>query len=321
MGVDNDGAKELLLPTSRSDEILAKGETNRRDFLFKAYVIVTMTWLWTGYTLTVRYTRTAVPSDKLYASSTVVLLAEIVKATLSLLMIFKDCHFRAADFVLCIRKYYLGAPTELMKMSIPSVTYALQNNLDFVALSHLDAGLYQVTTQLKVFTTAVFMVLFLGRKFSKTRWAAILLLFIGVAAVQLNNTHDTGTEKRGNYLIGITAVLATCVTAGFAGVYFEMLLKNGGATPFWVRNLQMYSCGIVSASVACLFSDGNLIAQRGFFYGYDMKVCAIVEKRCFHRYLRNPLASLLILPTLLLSFIALLRVHVGLSLISYWRGQ
>lgn len=29
-------------------------------------------------------------------------------------------------------------------MSIPSVTYALQNNLDFVALSHLDAGLYQV---------------------------------------------------------------------------------------------------------------------------------------------------------------------------------
>ena len=40
--------------------------------------------------------------------------------------------------------YYFGAPKELAKMSVPSIAYALQNNLDFVALSNLDAGLYQV---------------------------------------------------------------------------------------------------------------------------------------------------------------------------------
>lgn len=67
------------------------------------------------------------------------------------------------------------------------MTYAIQNNLDFIALSNLDAGVYQVTTQLKVVTTAIFMMLFLGRKFSSRRWAAIMLLFAGVALVQVGS--------------------------------------------------------------------------------------------------------------------------------------
>ncbi|KAK6743899.1 hypothetical protein RB195_010912 [Necator americanus] len=276
MGVDKDDAKETLLPVKTSDINIVKEGTGRRDLLFKAYVIVTMTWLWTGYTITVRYTRTTVPKDELYAATTVVLMAETVKVCISLIMLYKENHFRTTEFMLTLRTHYFGAPKELLKMSVPSVAYALQNNLDFVALSNLDAGLYQVTTQLKVFTTAIFMMLFLGRRFSGTRWAAILLLFFGVAAVQLNSVGDTSSDKKGSYSVGITAVLCTCVTAGFAGVYFEMMLKGGGTTPFWVRNLQMYSCGIVSASIGCMLSEAELVAQRGFFYGYDVKVCAIV---------------------------------------------
>ncbi|EYC16517.1 hypothetical protein Y032_0033g2701 [Ancylostoma ceylanicum] len=276
MGLDKDDAKESLLPVKISDGDIIKEGGGRHDMLFKAYVIITMTWLWTGYTITVRYTRTTVPKDELYAASTVVLMAEAVKCCISLIMLYKENHFRTKEFFSSIRQHYLNAPKELLKMSVPSVAYAFQNNLDFVALSNLDAGLYQVTTQLKVFTTAIFMMLFLGRRFSATRWAAISLLFCGVAAVQLNNVNDTSVERRGSYFVGITAVLATCVTAGFAGVYFEMMLKGGGNTPFWIRNLQMYSCGIVSASIGCLFSEADAIAKRGFFYGYNAKVCAIV---------------------------------------------
>ncbi|KAK6743900.1 hypothetical protein RB195_010912 [Necator americanus] len=65
MGVDKDDAKETLLPVKTSDINIVKEGTGRRDLLFKAYVIVTMTWLWTGYTITVRYTRTTVPKDEL----------------------------------------------------------------------------------------------------------------------------------------------------------------------------------------------------------------------------------------------------------------
>lgn len=70
-------------------------------------------------------------------------------------------------------------------MTFPSIAYTLQNNLDFVALSNLNAGIYHVTTQLKIVTTAIFMMIILGRRFSGTRWLAIFLLFGGVAAVEV----------------------------------------------------------------------------------------------------------------------------------------
>ncbi|KJH53036.1 putative UDP-galactose translocator [Dictyocaulus viviparus] len=282
MGTDSNDAKDH---TSQHHDAIENGITeitNYKNLLFKAYVIVTMTWLWTGFTLTVRYTRTTVPKDELYASSTVVLTAEVTKAIISLLMLLKESRFKLKEFSLSIRKYYLNAPLELLKMAVPSIAYAFQNNLDFVALSNLDAGLYQVTTQLKVVTTAIFMMIFLGRRFSGTRWIAIILLFLGVACVQvfvtfkLNNVNGGQQENKGNYFLGMTAVLATCITAGFAGVYFEMMLKGGGTTPFWIRNLQLYTGGVVSSFLGCLFSEGDIIAERGVFHGYDLRVCAIV---------------------------------------------
>jgi UDP-sugar transporter A1/2/3 len=107
-------------------------------------------------------------------------------------------------------------------MSVPSIAYALQNNLDFVALSNLDAGVYQVTTQLKVVTTAIFMVLMLSRRYSLRRWLAITLLFAGVAAVQSDAVDSNESAAKSsafaqNYVVGLAAVLSTCVTAGFAG--------------------------------------------------------------------------------------------------------
>lgn len=37
------------------------------------------------------------------------------------------------------------SPRELLKLSVPSVVYAIQNNMAFVALSNLDAAVYQVS--------------------------------------------------------------------------------------------------------------------------------------------------------------------------------
>ncbi len=39
----------------------------------------------------------------------------------------------------------LRSPVELLKLSVPSVVYAVQNNMAFVALSNLDAAVYQVS--------------------------------------------------------------------------------------------------------------------------------------------------------------------------------
>lgn len=39
-------------------------------------------------------------------------------------------------------------------------------------------------------------------------------------------------------LIGFGAVLASTLTSGFAGVYFEKILKTG-PTSVWMRNIQL----------------------------------------------------------------------------------
>lgn len=37
------------------------------------------------------------------------------------------------------------SPKELLKLSVPSVVYAIQNNMAFIGLSNLDAAVYQVS--------------------------------------------------------------------------------------------------------------------------------------------------------------------------------
>jgi solute carrier family 35 (UDP-sugar transporter), member A1/2/3 len=39
-------------------------------------------------------------------------------------------------------------------------------------------------------------------------------------------------------MMGFTAVMVATLTSGFAGVYFEKILKNGPAS-VWIRNIQL----------------------------------------------------------------------------------
>jgi UDP-sugar transporter A1/2/3 len=267
--------ERLLVDDDDAEKPLPRQHTNT-GFFFKAYVIVSMTILWTGYTLMVRYTRSTTPAAELYSSCAVVFLSELVKCAIVTGFIVWENNFCYKKIHNLLSREFFGKPKELLKMSVPSMTYAIQNNLDFIALSNLDAGVYQVTTQLKVVTTAIFMMLFLGRKFSGRRWLAILLLFAGVALVQLNNIDDKSSTNKGeNHFKGLAAVLSTCVTAGFAGVYFEMMLKDGSSTPFWIRNLQMYTCGIFWAFIGCYMSDGNF-SLSNFQHGFNSFVYIII---------------------------------------------
>ncbi|KAL3119649.1 hypothetical protein niasHT_006735 [Heterodera trifolii] len=247
-----------------------------RDYFFKSYVLMLTVVVWTGYTLLVAYTRQKSPKE-LYSSSTVVFFAECLKLLITLFFIFRDCDFSTEKCKKLLDREYFSKPMELLKMSVPSIAYAIQNNLDFVSLSNLDASVYQVMTQLKIPSTAIFMMLFLGRRFSTKRWIAIFLLCAGVASVQLDNLEsERQNDAGGNQMLGILAVFATCLTAGFAGVYFEKMLKDGTGTPFWIRNLQMYSCGIFSAFIGCFVKDYIHIKRNGLFHGYNFFVLAII---------------------------------------------
>lgn len=132
-------------------------------------------------------------------------------------------------------------PGDNLKVSVPAICYVIQNNLLFFALSKLDAATYQVTYQLKILTTAFFSVSMLNKQLDKFKWIALILLTGGVALVQLPKDSSSSSSPKhdsADQFVGLAAVLAACCSSGFAGVYFEKILKGTSVT-LWMRNLQL----------------------------------------------------------------------------------
>ena len=95
-----------------------------------------------------------------------------------------------------------------------------------MAASNLDVPTFQVTYNLKILTTALFSVLLLRRRLSTQKWAALAILFAGVAIVQLQSTaaaHGGKIEpttvggQEMNKAKGLGAVALACLTSGLAG--------------------------------------------------------------------------------------------------------
>jgi UDP-sugar transporter A1/2/3 len=111
----------------------------------------------------------------------------------------------------------------------------------------------------------------LNKQLSRAQWLSLVILFIGVSVVQLQeqdqqraagaraalpspsavvNMSLPSTSVTGevpskpmrapqNALLGITAVVIACVLSGFSGVYFEKILKSGDEVSLWMRNIQL----------------------------------------------------------------------------------
>lgn len=131
-----------------------------------------------------------------------------------------------------------------------------------------------------------------------TQWGALFLLVVGVVLVQLVQTDTTtkvlttvsplinsdtkfNTEATAplipeqNRLLGFAAALGACVLSGFAGIYFEKMLK-GADISVWMRNVQLSLLSIPFGLITCFISDFNSIKEKGFFVGYDLFVCYLI---------------------------------------------
>ena len=127
-------------------------------------------------------------------------------------------------------------------------------------------------------TTAAFSVALLGKKLTKAKWLALLLLAVGVGIVQIQtasgNASGSGVKDKVveavgsaaeasprhmhvmNPLKGFAAVIAACFTSGLAGVYFEMVLKNS-KSDLWVRNVQLSLFSLIPAILPIVFSPSH----------------------------------------------------------------
>lgn len=134
----------------------------------------------------------------------------------------------------------------------------------------------QVTYQLKILTTAMFAVTLLKRTLVAQQWLALVFLAIGVALVQLTGASEASVSNvEQNRLIGFAAAIGACVLSGFAGIYFEMILK-GSDVSVWMRNVQLSLLSLPFGLVTCFVKDYKAIGQNGFFHGYDFFIIYLV---------------------------------------------
>ena len=102
-----------------------------------------------------------------------------------------------------------------------------------------------MTYQGKTLVVAFCSVLLLHKQLSRAKWLAITLLATGIATVQLSSSKEgkqssMANDAEQNITTGLIYVLLGCFCSGFAGVYFEKILKDPKfKCSVWMRNVQL----------------------------------------------------------------------------------
>lgn len=248
-------------------------------------------------TIIMHYSRVSIPPSQSYSAPAAVLLNELLKGSISLAIAFCQIDPYASDtpqlglttgrfwnsskILLRMRRLVREVfSPDCWKLSIPAILYGvyiipcyqlplfisspqvIQNNLQYVAATNLEAATFQVSYQMKILTTAAFSVLLLRKQLSASQWVALFFLAIGVGIVQIQTGASDSTKTASllfqgtsmNALKGFLAVVAACFTSGLAGVYFEMVLKNS-QSDLWIRNVQLSVFSLLPALVPILITE------------------------------------------------------------------
>ena len=119
----------------------------------------------------------------------------------------------------------------------------------------------------------------LNKKLSSVQWGSLVLLFAGVALVQVQSISATSKSAQDqNQLVGLIAVIVSCLSSGFAGVYVEKMLKQTTAT-LWLRNVQLGMFGALTGLAGMFLKDWGEVSERGLLAGYTPLVWVVISQQ------------------------------------------
>ena len=210
-----------------------------------------------------------------YNSTMAVLVTEALKLPLSFILLAAETR-SVPIALLRVHADVLCQPAATARLAVPALLYTIQNNVLFVAVSHLEAAVFQVTYQLKTLTTAACVVAMTSRKIHRHQWGALLVLMCGTVLVQEPAKAVSGSESASSFAIGIGATLAACLCSSFASVYLETILHEK-STSIWIRNVQLCVFTLPIAWVGTLMVEDPIrVSGGGLLHGFSPTLwCAI----------------------------------------------
>ncbi|CAB3398604.1 unnamed protein product [Caenorhabditis bovis] len=243
------------------------------DANFKYFGLLLLTLQQASMPLMARYSR-AREDSKVFLTTVNVFTMEIIKVVVcsSIIIYSNGSIFK---YINELKTSIVDNKSETLKVCVPALIYTLQNNLYYIALSHLEATTFCITYQMKIFTTAIFMYMFLGKKLSSKQWIALCLLVLGVADIQIIYSPPPASENiHQNPMLGLISVLTMCFTSAFAGVYLEKVLKTSSAS-IWMQNIRLALIGLPISFFTMWYYDWEKINEEGAFRGWDIVVVCL----------------------------------------------
>ncbi|KAJ8612684.1 hypothetical protein CTAYLR_002124 [Chrysophaeum taylorii] len=204
-----------------------------------------------------------------FQSTTGVVVIELLKivGAILLLRLENSSFVEAAQRV---AKVTTSNPVDCAKILVPAFLYTISNNLLLVAADNLEGPLLALFGQLKILATGVFTVTLLRRWLVFRQWLALVVLTAAIAVVQIaKRQHSTGDEGAKNIELGLFVVTLACFISGFAGVYFESVLKANPIS-LWIRNIHLatFSCLTGSFVVLAHTESRVSVAECGVLAGF-----------------------------------------------------
>lgn len=190
-------------------------------------------------------------SDFGYSANSVVLLSEAIKLCFAVGMVTRQRMWAEV----------LGQPWWLSLCSgIPGLLYALQNNLVFFTLLHMDPGLFQLLNTSKILTTGLTFRLLVGQELRLIQWLALVLLSLGMMVTvdlreppPLPPAQEFSLPER-SIAKGLAAMACMSVSSALASVTNEVLIK--GSASVYVANVWLYSYGVAGCMLYTLVTSG-----------------------------------------------------------------
>uniref|UniRef100_A0AC35GLB7 Uncharacterized protein n=1 Tax=Panagrolaimus sp. PS1159 TaxID=55785 RepID=A0AC35GLB7_9BILA len=244
-----------------------------------------------------RYSKTR--SHEKYLNTVAVFFNEIVKLIVSLIifiLLSKSIKCALKD----LKYHFITNFLDSFKVGIPALIYTIQNILLYVAIEHLETSTFMITYQIKILTTATFAVLILKTKLSAFQWISLFALIAGIILVQSNanqtlsqpsETNFTSSyisnntvlietikeinENKSSPIFGLLMVILACILSGFAGIYFEKILKNSDVS-LWIRSIQLSFFSLPCCAILIGIKDYDAVIVNGFMQGFDFLVWNVV---------------------------------------------
>lgn len=135
-----------------------------------------------------------------------------------------------------------------IKTGIPALLFTVQTNLVYLAISNLDAAVFQVTSQVKILTTALFMVVLLNKSLRFLQWIALCILCIGVSIIQIQNVKSSknSDDDQKNAIFGLFCIVLACVLSGLAGVFLKKFSKTQTRSQYGLGTFSLVYSGLSS---------------------------------------------------------------------------